>query len=117
MAKYFLYSILNLFFFLVTLYCLLYVSTYVNLSFVPDRFLWNGDNPRTDYVPGMINIIMVIFEAVLITALVYAINRLILYYDYNTIQAKSIAVKTALVTFGIILCIILYGIIYFFITK
>ena len=105
MLKYLLYGGLNLFFFLVTLFCLLYVSTYVNLRFVPDRFY-------RDSILGFINIVMVLIEAAVMIFLIYLVNKLILRHDYSTVNAKSIALKTAGITYGIILCIIIYAIIY-----
>jgi len=82
---------------------------------LPDSILWNGDKPRTDFVPGAVNIIIVICEASIITTLIYFINRLILNYDYTATNAKSIAFKTASITFGVILGIMIYGVIYYFI--
>ena len=105
MVKYLLYGILNLFFFLATLFCLLYLSTYVNLLLVPKSF-------SKDSFLGFINIVMVLIEAAVMIFLIYLVNRLILRYDYNSAHAKSIALKTGGITYGLILCVITYGIIY-----
>jgi len=105
MVKYLLYGILNLFFFLATLFCLLYLSTYVNLLLVPKSF-------SKDSFLGFINIVMVLIEAAVMIFLIYLVNRLILRYDYNSTHAKSIALKTGGITYGLILCVITYGIIY-----
>lgn len=105
MVKYLLYGVLNLFFFLVTLFCLLYASTYINLRLVPDGL-------HKDSLLGFINIIMVLIEAAVMIFLIYLVNKLMLKDDYNAVNAKSIALKTAGITYGLIVCIIVYGIIY-----
>ena len=101
MVKYALYAVVNVVFFFVTLWLLLYLSTYINLRFIPHVL-----------ISALANILITLVEALLITWLIYLLNKLILRYDYQTTKAKTIALRTALLTYGIILCIIVYGTIY-----
>jgi len=102
--KYILYIILNLFFFLVTLYCLLYINTYLIELLIP-------------HISGVLRIGLVLIETFLFTAFFYFINKLILRYDYQSTNQKSIALKTSFISSGIIIAFIIYAIIYTLCTK
>mgnify|MGYP001555326161 CR=1 FL=1 len=106
MKKYFLYWILNIFFLLITLFCLLYINTYLNEFLLPNRLL------RDDVISGSTRIGLVLIEAVIFISIFYIVNQLILKYDYNSDNRKSIAMKTAAINLGVVITIIIYGILY-----
>ena|SRR5579872_5768361 len=109
---YLLFISLNSFFSLVTIFCLLYANTYLNAPFFPENLLWKNGRPRSDLFSNTVSILVVLIEALLFIYLFYTVNRLILRYDYNLKKPKSVAFRIAAINFSIIVCIILYGIIY-----
>jgi len=98
-----LYIILNVFYFLVTAWCLL-IADYCNEIIIPD-YLKTGQ--LSDSMPT----IFALIEGALLTGFFYAVNRLMLRYDYKLVNHKSIALRTAFISYGIILCIIIFGVI------
>lgn len=112
MKKYLLYIGLNLLFFFITIYCLMYAGLFLNTLLIPESILWKNDKPRTDLISQIAPALLTLIEATLLIFIFYLVNRLILRYDYNSLNQKAIALKTAIINFSIILCILIYGIIY-----
>ena len=105
--KYLLYIVLNIFYFLVTIYVLLYASTFLNGYIVPYRAvgIFRGHQAIAD----ILHIIIDLIEAVLLNLAFYIINRLMLRYDYKSAQYKTIALRTAAINLSLFLCILIYA--------
>jgi len=110
--KYSLFISLNLFFSFVTIFCLLYAVTYINAFFVPESLLWKGNEPRVDFLSISVQTLIFLVETLLFIYLFYAVNKFILRYDYKLTKSKSIAFRIGAINFIIIVCMVLYGIIY-----
>lgn len=105
--KYSLYIALNVFFFLVSLYVLLYVNTYLNGYIVPFRAVGIFRSHQT--IAAILHVAIVVFEALVLNLCYYGINWLMLTYDYQSKQPKRIALRTAAINIGLVLCILGYG--------
>lgn len=102
---------LNIFLELLCLWLLLYLNTFINDSFIPDKFIWiNGT--RTDRLLSKVvieNNLILGGEATLILLVFYLLNRWLfvdlLALDKPNIIAKKIFILSALFTLLVILVI------------
>jgi hypothetical protein len=101
--------LLNIFLELFCLWLLLYFNTFINESFIPDRFIWvNGTRADRPLLAGVIESNLILCgEAIIIMFIFYLLNRWLfvdlLALDKPNIIAKRIFILSGLFTFIIIL--------------
>jgi hypothetical protein len=107
--KWIILILLNIFLELFCLWLLLYFNTFINESFIPDRFIWvNGTRPDKPLLAGVLeNNLILCGEAITILFICYLLNRWVfvdlLALDKPNIIAKRIFILLGLFTFIIIL--------------
>lgn len=101
--------LLNIFLELFCLWLLLYLNTFINEFFIPDRFIWvNGTRPDKPVLAGVIESNLILCgQAIIILFIFYLLNRWLfvdlLALDKPNIIAKRIFILSGLFTFTIIL--------------
>lgn len=76
--RYALYFIYNLCFAIISIYTILFLETYVNGLFIPDKFVWDKEGTRRDpphFSAMIIDRLLLCLEGALLLVLLYLINK------------------------------------------
>ncbi|MEP6467235.1 MAG: hypothetical protein ABJB05_13080 [Parafilimonas sp.] len=110
MRRYFFYIIINIVYQLIAFWILIYLAYTFNDSLIPESLKWKNNAPRDDFFAIGFQALIFMFEATILTLLIYIINSLVL-SDTHTkesrfIIAKRTAIINMIVFAGFFICCI-----------
>lgn len=109
--KYITYGAYNLVYQGASLFLLFYASSFINERFIPDNLYWENGKPREDLTTYTLwHFAILVIEVVLLTFLIYYVNKLYLGKVTSTTIPIKIATWTAALYFVLTVIIILIAI-------